>query len=74
VSDAVAALKRDTTTGALTQPAGTAGCVSETGTAGACTDGANLDGAIIVVVSPDGADVYVGAQVSDAIAVLPRTR
>ena len=37
-SDAVARLNRNTTTGAITQPAGTAGCVSETG-AGPCADG-----------------------------------
>ena len=35
---AVARLNRNTTTGAITQPAGTAGCVSETG-AGPCADG-----------------------------------
>ena len=43
---------RDTTTGALTPLAGTAGCVSETGTAGACADGRALDGAVMVTVSP----------------------
>ena len=45
-SNAVARLNRNTTTGAITQPAGTAGCISETG-AGPCADGHGL-------VSPDG--------------------
>ena len=40
-SDAVARFNRNTTTGAITQPAGTAGCVSETG-AGPCADGHGL--------------------------------
>ena len=41
---AVARFNRNTTTGAITQPAGTAGCVSEDG-AGPCADGHALDGA-----------------------------
>ena len=36
-------LNRNTTTGAITQPAGAAGCISETG-AGPCADGHGLDG------------------------------
>jgi len=44
VSDAVTIFDRDLATGALTQKAGTAGCVSETGTAGTCQDGVALDG------------------------------
>ena len=42
-SDAVVRLNRNPTTGAITQPAGTAGCISETG-AGPCADGHGLDG------------------------------
>ena len=41
-SDAVVRFNRNTTTGAITQPAGTAGCISETG-AGPCADGHGLD-------------------------------
>jgi DNA-binding beta-propeller fold protein YncE len=67
VSDAVAVFSRNTTTGVLTQLAGTAGCVSETG-AGPCADGRALIGAIAVAVSPDGANVYVASFGSDAIA------
>ena len=43
-SNAVARLNRNTTTGALTQPAGTAGCISEDGS-GPCADGHGLDSA-----------------------------
>ena len=47
-------------TGDLTQPAGTAGCISETG-AGPCADGHGLDGPFGVAVSPDGKSVYVAS-------------
>jgi DNA-binding beta-propeller fold protein YncE len=59
-SDAVARVNRSTSTGAISQPAGTAGCVSETG-AGTCADGRALDGAGGVAVSPDGKNVYVAS-------------
>ena len=66
-SDAVARLNRNTTTGAITQPAGSAGCVSETG-AGPCADGHGLYGPVGVAVSPDGKSVYVASPYSDAVA------
>jgi DNA-binding beta-propeller fold protein YncE len=67
VSDAVARLNRNTTTGAITQPAGVAGCISQTG-AGPCADGRALKGAYDVAVSPNGKSVYVATSVSDAVA------
>ncbi len=67
LSDAVARLNRNTTTGAIGQPAGTAGCISETG-AGTCADGHALDGAGGVAVSADGKSVYVASAGSDAVA------
>jgi len=48
-------------TGALTQPAGTAGCISEDGS-GPCRDGRALDYPHAVVVSPDGRSVYVASH------------
>jgi DNA-binding beta-propeller fold protein YncE len=48
-------------TGALTQPAGTAGCISEDGS-GPCRDGRALDYPHAVVVSPDGKSVYVASH------------
>jgi 6-phosphogluconolactonase (cycloisomerase 2 family) len=74
-SDAVAVLRRNTTTGVLTQlvgPAGMAGCVSETGSAGACADGKALDGPFSVAVSPDGKNVYAASRDSDAVAAFRR--
>jgi DNA-binding beta-propeller fold protein YncE len=71
VSDSVAVFDRNPATGALTQQAGAAGCISETG-AGGCTDGRGLDGAFGVTVSPDNGSVYVASQTSSAIAALDR--
>jgi DNA-binding beta-propeller fold protein YncE len=59
-SDGVAAFDRDTTTGKLTQLPGTAGCITDTGTGGACAVGRGLIDSITVTVSPDGNNVYVG--------------
>jgi DNA-binding beta-propeller fold protein YncE len=71
-SDAVAVFDRDPATGALAQKPGTAGCISETGSGGACQNGAALDTAAGVAASPDGTSVYVAAAGSDAIAVFDR--
>ena len=67
VSDAVTRLNRNTTTGAITQPAGSAGCVSQTG-AGPCADGHALNNPVWVAVSADGKSVYVASVGSDAVA------
>jgi DNA-binding beta-propeller fold protein YncE len=66
-SNAVARLNRNTTTGALTQPTGAAGCVSETG-AGPCANGRALHGAWDVAASPNGTSVYAASLSSDAVA------
>jgi len=71
-SGAIAIFARDTTTGALTQLAGVRGCVSQTGSGGACTKGRALGGASDVVVSPDGEHVYAASMASDAVAVFSR--
>jgi DNA-binding beta-propeller fold protein YncE len=71
-SAAVTVFDRDPATGALTQKPGTAGCVSEDGTAGACRDGVALEGAIGVDVSPDGKSVYVAARNVAAVAIFDR--
>jgi DNA-binding beta-propeller fold protein YncE len=73
---AVAIFDRDPVTGALTQPAGVEGCVSDDGTGGpsggACADGRGLKGAASVAVSPDGTRAYVASYVSNAVAVFER--
>ena len=68
---AVAMLDR-TADGTLTQKPGTAGCISETGTGGACADGRGLDNTRSVTISPDGRSGYVASDVSDALAVFDR--
>ena len=67
-----AVFERDSATGKLTQLPGTAGCVSETGTGGACSDGKALKNAGAVVVSNDGKSVYVASLGSGAVAVFAR--
>jgi DNA-binding beta-propeller fold protein YncE len=56
----------------LVQLPDVAGCVSDAGTGGACTDGVALVGAASPAVSPDGRSVYVASTVSDAVAVFDR--
>ena len=73
-SDAVAIFNRNPATGALTQPAGTAGCISHAGfdherataplpVAGSCADasadGAPIDNPSTLAVSPDGNYLFV---------------
>ncbi len=70
ISKAVAVFDRDPTSGALTQQPGTAGCISETGTEGACADGVELHSAGSVTVSPDGANAYVSS--STAVTIFDR--
>src|SRR5262249_32834488 len=49
-----------------------AGCVSERGMGGLCTEGHGLLGARGVAVSPDNRHVYVAAQNSNAVVVFGR--
>jgi DNA-binding beta-propeller fold protein YncE len=71
-SNSLGIFDRDPATGALTQKPGRAGCVSEDGSGGACEDGMGLLTASRVVVSPDGKNVYVASQASNAIAIFDR--
>jgi hypothetical protein len=72
ISNAVAIFDRDPTTGELTQKPGTAGCISEDGTGGACANGVALKAAISVAVSPDGTSAYVASAASNAVAIFDR--
>jgi 6-phosphogluconolactonase (cycloisomerase 2 family) len=72
ISDAVAVFSRDAATGNLTQLAGTDGCISETGSGGACADGTALDAARMVSVSPDGKNVYAASFGSSAVTIFVR--
>ena len=57
----------------LVQLPGTAACVSDTGTGGACVDGSVLSGPVAVAVSPDGRMVYVASGASHAIVAFDRS-
>jgi DNA-binding beta-propeller fold protein YncE len=71
-SNAIDVFARNPSTGALTQlSAGTGGCITNVPTSG-CTTGRALDGPDVVVVSPDGRNVYVGAFKGNTIAVFTR--
>ena len=67
----MARLNRNTTTGAISQPGGTAGCVERDG-AGPCADGHGLEFPNWVAVSPDGKSVYVASSAINAVARLNR--
>ena len=58
--------------GTLTQKPGAVGCISQTGSGGACATGTALDAAASVAVSPDGGNAYVASELSHAVAVFDR--
>ncbi len=70
-SDTVAVFSRDPATGALSQATDGSGCIANAATSG-CTTGRALDGPDVVVASPDGNNVYVGAFFNNAVAVFDR--
>jgi DNA-binding beta-propeller fold protein YncE len=70
-SNAVTAFKRDRSTGALHQLPGAAGCISGVPLPG-CATGTALLGPDVVVVSPDGKNVYVGSFFGNAVAAFAR--
>jgi DNA-binding beta-propeller fold protein YncE len=70
-SDAIAIFARDSSSGKLTQPAGTGGCIAAGG-AGGCATASGLDGPNSVAVSADGKNVYATSVDSDAVAIFSR--
>ena len=68
---AIAVFSRDPSTGVLTQPSDTAGCVVAVAIAG-CASGLGIENPEGVTVSPDGADVYVAAPGSNAVDTFAR--
>jgi DNA-binding beta-propeller fold protein YncE len=72
-SDALAIFRRSSTTGVLTQAAGRAGCIKQTGGLG-CKPGRVLDGVHDAVVSPDGRNVYTVSEEINAMSVFARDR
>jgi DNA-binding beta-propeller fold protein YncE len=67
-ASAILVLTRSSKTGAL-HPVG---CVSETGSGGACLDGAGLWEVTSLAVSPDGLSVYATAAGSDSVVAFAR--
>lgn len=67
---AVGVFDRDPPTGALTQKRGLAGCISDDGTRGRCTNGKALSVLQHVVISADGLSVYAAGD--RAIATFDR--
>ena len=72
-SNTVSIFRRNQSTGALSQLPGAAGCVSGL-PAPVCASGRALVGPDVVVVSPDGANVYVGSFLGNAVAIFDRDR
>jgi DNA-binding beta-propeller fold protein YncE len=69
--NAVAVFDRNRTTGVLTQPAGSGGCIAEVTTNG-CAPGIALGAPEGLAISRDGASVYAASALSNAVAVLSR--
>jgi DNA-binding beta-propeller fold protein YncE len=71
VANAIAVLARNTSTGALTQPAGAGGCIGGAPADG-CATGLALSAPEGLAISKDANTVYVAAAVSNAVGVLAR--
>lgn len=69
--DEITEFDRDPVSGLLSEPPGTAACVSEDGSGGACFDGKNVDGSQSLAFSPDGSTLY-SATTRGGISILRR--
>jgi DNA-binding beta-propeller fold protein YncE len=72
-SNTVSIFHRNRSTGALSQLPGAAGCLSGLPVP-VCASGRALVGPDVVIVSPDGVNVYVGSFFGNAVAVFDRDR
>ncbi|HEX6688485.1 MAG TPA: beta-propeller fold lactonase family protein [Solirubrobacterales bacterium] len=70
-SNAISIFRRDRSTGTLTQPPASAGCISGLPVP-VCAAGRALVAPDVVVVSPDGKNVYVGSFFGNAVAIFVR--
>ncbi len=68
--NAVATFTRDPSTGALTQPAGAAGCIAESNAA--CAPGIALGAVEGLAITRDGTSLYTGSALSNAVAIITR--
>jgi DNA-binding beta-propeller fold protein YncE len=72
-SNSIAVFHRNQSTGALSQLPASAGCIAGLPVP-VCASGRALVGPDVVVVSPDGENVYVGSFFGNAVAVFDRDR
>jgi DNA-binding beta-propeller fold protein YncE len=72
-SNTISVFHRNRSTGALSQLPGAAGCTSGLPVP-VCASGRALVGPDVVIVSPDGVNVYVGSFFGNAVAVFDRDR
>jgi DNA-binding beta-propeller fold protein YncE len=72
LSNAVAVLARNTSTGTLTQPSGGSGCIVDSPLTG-CTTGVQLSGANAVAIGPGDGDAYVTSLFSNSVTSFTRS-
>jgi DNA-binding beta-propeller fold protein YncE len=70
--NSVATFARNPSTGALTQPGGTAGCIVEEPAGNGCASGIALKSVEGLAISGDGASVYAATALSNAVVELSR--
>jgi DNA-binding beta-propeller fold protein YncE len=74
IADGITILRRDRTTGELSQRPGRAGCISQEGGGGRCRVGRALDEVWSVAVSPDGRNVYNVSSKVNMLGAIARNR
>jgi DNA-binding beta-propeller fold protein YncE len=57
--------------GGLSHKPGTAGCISTTGSLGACADGRRIGG-LRETISPDGRNLYIASYAADSVSIFDR--
>jgi 6-phosphogluconolactonase (cycloisomerase 2 family) len=65
--DSITSFERDEITGEIAQRTGTLGCTSNGGVGSQCQVGRALDGALHLVLSPDGKSLYAVGTDSDSV-------
>jgi DNA-binding beta-propeller fold protein YncE len=72
VGDAVAILRRDRSTGVLTQDLSRRGCISQSGGGGLCMVGRGLDEVWGIALSPDGRNLYAVSSKVNMLSAIAR--
>lgn len=74
LADGIAILRRDRTTGALSQARGRAGCISQDASGGRCRAGRGLDEVWGIALSPDGRNLYAVSSKVNMLSAMARDR